>query len=163
MSETPDNWNSGSQTMQMHNVETNVGITIWFAAWMIAGSSARPCFQMRVHRSPIITVASSTKMPTANAKPPSVMTLMVCTAQESARIEHGIEGGMDVATISVERPDPKNVSTIRLVRRPAVAIPAPRPEPEKYPDVEASFKVVVTTPAGNTRSTMGELGFHAGE
>ena len=34
--------------MQMHSVETKVGITIWFAASMIAGSSSNPCLQMRV-------------------------------------------------------------------------------------------------------------------
>src|ERR1700689_141821 len=88
--ETPNNWNRGSQTMQMHNVETNVGITIWFAALMIAGLRSRPRFKCESMFS-LITVASSTKMPTANAKPPMVMTLMVTQAHESATIEHRIE------------------------------------------------------------------------
>ena len=28
---TPDSWNRGSHTAQMHRVETKVGMTIWFA------------------------------------------------------------------------------------------------------------------------------------
>ena len=64
----------------------------------------------------IITVASSTRMPTASARPPSVMTLMVWPSQDSTRIEVRMESGMEVATIRVERQLPTNSRTAMPAR-----------------------------------------------
>ena len=51
----------------------------------------------------IVTVASSTRMPTASASPPSVITLMVSPIAESAAIEARIASGIEIVMISVER------------------------------------------------------------
>jgi hypothetical protein len=47
----------------MQSVEANVGITIWFAASMIAGSCSNPCSN-RASMFSIMTVASSTRIHT---------------------------------------------------------------------------------------------------
>ncbi len=134
--------------MQMHSVDTKVGITIWFAASMIAGRSSRPLSRCASMFS-IITVASSTRIPTASASPPRVMTLMVCPNQASARIEHRIESGIEVATINVERPEPRNNSTTRPVNTAAITISCTTSSTEARTKVEASFSAVIFTPAGN--------------
>ena len=68
----------------------------------------------------MVTVASSTRMPTASARPPSVMTLMVSPSSESpvsaARIASGIESVM----ISVERQLPRNSRIIIPVNAAAI-------------------------------------------
>ena len=51
----------------------------------------------------IVTVESSTRMPTASARPPSVMVLMVWPSAESTAIEVRIDSGIETMTISVER------------------------------------------------------------
>ena len=55
----------------------------------------------------ISTVASSTRMPTASAKPPSVMMLMVSPSALNTMIEVKIESGIETAMISVLRQLPK--------------------------------------------------------
>ena len=55
----------------------------------------------------ISTVASSTRMPTARAKPPSVMMLIVSPSALSTMIEVRIESGMETAMISVLRQLPR--------------------------------------------------------
>ncbi len=50
----------------------------------------------------IVTVASSTSIPTASARPPRVMMLSVSPIAESAAIAPRIDG-IDVVTIEVER------------------------------------------------------------
>ena len=136
---TPDNWNRGSQTMQMHSVETKVGITIWFAASMIAGFSSKPVARCASMFS-IITVASSTRMPTASARPPRVMTLMVCPAQASPMMEQRIESGIVVPTIKVERPEPKNSRTTRSSTPAAITISCTTSLTDARTKVEASFE-----------------------
>ena len=69
----------------------------------------------------IVTVASSTRMPTASASPPSVMTLSVSPIADSATIEPSAASGMDVAMMSVERQLPRNSKIIRLVSAAAMA------------------------------------------
>ena len=44
----------------------------------------------------ISTVASSTRMPTASAMPPSVMTFSVCPSAQSTMIETRIESGIEI-------------------------------------------------------------------
>ena len=55
----------------------------------------------------ISTVASSTRMPTASARPPSVMMLMVSCSALSTMIETRIESGIEMAMISVLRQLPR--------------------------------------------------------
>jgi hypothetical protein len=156
--ETPDNWNSGNQTIQMQSVETKVGITIWFAASMMAGCNSAPVAKC-VSMFSIITVASSTRMPTARARPPSVMTLMVSPTRERPRIEDRIASGIEVATINVERPEPKNSSTINPVSTAAVTISWTTSSTEARTKVEASFSAVIFTPGGNVRRISGIFAF----
>ncbi len=142
--------------MQMHSVETKVGTTIWLAASMIAGSSSEPVSRWESMFS-IITVASSTRMPTASARPPSVITLMVWPSQDSARIEHRMDSGIEVATISVERHEPRNSSTMSPVSTAAVSISSTTFSTELRTKAEASLIGVMVTPGGRVRSTWGIL------
>ena len=68
----------------------------------------------------IVTVASSTRMPTASASPPSVMMLRVSPSAHSVAIEPSTESGIDVAMMSVERKLPRNNRIIRLVKAAAM-------------------------------------------
>ena len=75
----------------------------------------------------MVTVASSTRMPTASARPPSVMMLSVSPTAASAMIEPRIDSGIDIAMITVERQLPRNSRIIRLVSAAAInAFDAPR-------------------------------------
>ena len=60
----------------------------------------------------ISTVASSTRMPTASASPPSVMMLIVSPSAESISSEHRIESGIETAMISVLRQLPRKIRII---------------------------------------------------
>jgi hypothetical protein len=66
------------------------------------------------------TVASSTKMPTASARPPSVITLMVSPSPHSTAIEASTDSGIDTVMISVLRTEPKNSRIIRPVSAAAM-------------------------------------------
>ena len=68
----------------------------------------------------IVTVASSTSMPTASARPPSVMMLSVSPIAERVAIAPRIASGIEVVTIRVERQLPRNKRIIRLVRAAAI-------------------------------------------
>ena len=64
----------------------------------------------------MVTVALSTRIPTASAKPPSVMTLMVWPAKFRTTSEHRMDSGIETHTVSVLRQLPRNSSIIRPVR-----------------------------------------------
>jgi len=55
----------------------------------------------------MVTVASSTRIPTASARPPSVITLMVWPSTESAISEHSTASGIETVMIKVERQLPR--------------------------------------------------------
>jgi hypothetical protein len=59
----------------------------------------------------ISTVASSTRIPTASARPPSVMMLMVSPIALRTMIDVRIERGIETAMISVLRQLPKNIKS----------------------------------------------------
>ena len=63
----------------------------------------------------ISTVASSTRMPTASARPPSVITLIVCPSRFSMIIDVRIDSGIEMQTITVLRQLPRNSRIIRPV------------------------------------------------
>ena len=56
----------------------------------------------------IVTVASSTRMPTAKASPPKVMMLSVSPRALSTAIEVRIARGIEIAMMSVLFQSPKN-------------------------------------------------------
>ena len=68
----------------------------------------------------IATVASSTRMPTASARPPSVMMLIVSPSALSTMIELSTESGIDTAMISVLRQLPRKTRIISAVRHAAI-------------------------------------------
>ena len=75
----------------------------------------------------IVTVASSTRIPTASARPPSVMMLMVCPSACSAISEDRIDSGIEIAMMQVLRQLPRNSRIIAAVS--AAAISASRTTP----------------------------------
>ncbi len=68
----------------------------------------------------MVTVASSTKMPTASARPPKVMMLSVPPIAQSVPIAPSTDSGIEVVTINVERQLPRNSRIMRLVRAAAI-------------------------------------------
>ena len=69
----------------------------------------------------MVTVASSTRMPTASASPPRVMMLSVWPSADSRAMENRIASGMEITMTRVERQLPRNSRIIRLVRAAAMA------------------------------------------
>ena len=116
---TPLRKNIGRNTMQMQSVETSAGTAICAAPSRMACSIALPSSRLRLMFS-ISTVASSTRMPTASASPPSVMMLMVSCRTLSTMIDVRIESGIETAMISVLRQLPRNIRIIRPVRHAAM-------------------------------------------
>ena len=65
----------------------------------------------------ISTVASSTRMPTASARPPSVIVLSVCPIAENTMTDTRIDSGMETTMTSVERHEPRKSRIIRPGQR----------------------------------------------
>ncbi len=85
------------------------------------GAARSPCLRSRLRLTfSISTVASSTRIPTASASPPSVMMLMVSCSKLSTMIDVRIESGIETAMISVLRQLPRNSRIIRPVRHAAI-------------------------------------------
>ena len=88
--------------MQIERVATKVGTAICEAPSSTARTSG---FRMAMFRCvfSISTVASSTRMPTASAKPPSVITLIVWPSRLRMDSEVRMESGIEIQTIKVLR------------------------------------------------------------
>src|SRR5439155_1767308 len=84
--------NMGTNTIEMEIVETNAGVAIWAAPSTMAGRISFPCSMFRLMFS-MVTVASSTRIPTASANPLSVITLSVCPMAARTMIEHNTASG----------------------------------------------------------------------
>jgi hypothetical protein len=67
------------------------------------------------------TVASSTRIPTASAKPPSVMMLIVWPRALKAMIDTRMESGIETAMIRVLRQLPRNSRIMAAVRQAAIS------------------------------------------
>ena len=74
--DTPGKKNIGRKTMQMQTRETKAGATIWRAPSKMAVWMGLPCSRCQLMLS-MVTVASLMRMPTASARPPSVMMFSV--------------------------------------------------------------------------------------
>ena len=111
---------TGTNTTQIESVDTNAGTAICEAPSRIALVSGFFMPRLRWMFS-TSTVASSTRMPTASARPPSVITLIVCPNRLRTISEVRIESGIEMQTISVERQLPRNSRIIRPVRPAAIA------------------------------------------
>ena len=112
---------TGTKTMQMQSVETNAGTAICCAPSRIACTRRLRWCRLRWMFS-ISTVASSTRMPTASAMPPSVITFNVCPSAHRHTTETRIDSGIEMQMISVLRQEPKKSRIISPVS--AAAIPA---------------------------------------
>ena len=106
--------------MQMQNRATVAGGMISCAPRVIAVTISSPSSSMWRLMFSMVTVASSTRMPTASAKPPSVITLIVCPSTDSVAIEHSTASGIDTVMMRVERHDPRNTRIIRPVSAAAI-------------------------------------------
>ncbi len=84
----------------------------------------------------IVTVASSTRMPTASARPPSVITLSVCPNAASAAIAASTASGIDTAMITVERHEPRNSRIISDVSAAAIAPSRTTPETAAFTKID---------------------------
>jgi hypothetical protein len=113
---------TGTNTMQMHSVERNVGVP----------TSPQPCTMAsaRCARRPrlrsmfsITTVPLSTRMPTASAKPPSVMVLSVSPPIPISSTAVMIDKGMAARIITVNRQLPRNSRIMSAVSAAAMAPP----------------------------------------
>ena len=76
----------------------------------------------------MVTVASSTRMPTASARPPSVMMLMVSPSADRQAIEARIDSGIEIVMISVLRQLPRNSRINSPVSAPAITASRITPE-----------------------------------
>ena len=75
----------------------------------------------------ISTVASSTRMPTANARPPRVITFSEWPSRNRMPIDDRIAKGIETATISVLRHEPRNTRIIVAVSSPAMMLSTTTP------------------------------------
>src|ERR1700722_11678843 len=116
----PDNNVTGTNTMQMHNVDTSAGAATCCALFKIAAAKGillAPRFRCVFS---ISTVASSTSMPTASAKPPSDITLIVSPSWEKTATEKSMASGIEVHTINVLRQLPRKIRIMMAVSKAAV-------------------------------------------
>ena len=107
-------------TMQMHSVETKAGTAICCAPSRIAWTVSLPMARLRLMFS-ISTVASSTRMPTARARPPRVMMLMVSPRALRQRMLTRMDKGMETAMIKVLFQLPRKSKIMMAVRQAAIS------------------------------------------
>ena len=84
----------------------------------------------------IATVASSTSMPTASARPPSVMMLIVSPSALRTMIELRIDSGIETAMMTVLRQLPRNTRIINAVRHAATSASRSTPEIEAWTNTD---------------------------
>src|SRR5260370_1343983 len=88
--------------MQIQSVDTRAGTAICAAPSKMASRWACPSSKYRSMFS-IVTVASSTRIPTARANPPRVMMLMVSPRKLRVMTDVKMDSGMEMAMIKVLR------------------------------------------------------------
>ena len=110
----------GTNTMQMQRVETSAGTAICGRAVQDRVPLAAACPLRWRSMFSIVTVASSTRMPTARARPPRVMMLIVSPSMLSAITEERIESGIDTAMMTVLRQLPRKSRIMAAVRQAAI-------------------------------------------
>ena len=77
------------------------------APWVMAVTMSSPCSSMWRLMFSIVTVASSTRMPTASARPPSVITLIVWPSQRQRVNELSTASGIETVMMRVDRQLPR--------------------------------------------------------
>ena len=105
----------------------------------------------------IVTVASSTRMPTASARPPSVMMFSVSPSADSAMIEPRIASGIEVAMITVERQLPEEQQDHQAgQRRGDHALARPRRRSPPFTNSDWSPSSAIFRFGGSGRFSLGE-------
>src|SRR5579883_1115265 len=112
---TPIMKNDGTNTARMQNIERRRAIAVRLHASTTARARETPG-SILVWMFSISTVASSTSTPTASARPPSVMMLMVWPVPQSSTTALSSANGMFRTTIKALRQSRRKISTIRPVR-----------------------------------------------
>ncbi len=111
----PTRRTTGKNTMQMQSVATVSGWITSAEPSRIATVSGFPSAWLRWMFS-MTTVALSTSMPMASARPPSVIRLMVCPVTNRPAMPAKIESGIDTETMTVLRQLPRNTRIIKETR-----------------------------------------------
>ncbi len=148
----PVSSSTGTKTMQMERVATKVGTAICEAPSSTAVTSGFRMARLRWVFS-ISTVASSTRMPTARARPPRVITLMVSPSRLSRQSEVRMERGMEMQTIRVLRQLPRKSRIMRPVRPAAISASRNTPLMEARTKTDWSASAV-TFNSGETLARM---------
>ncbi len=144
--------------MQIDRVDTRVGTAISAEASRIAASRGLP-FSSLCAMFSIATVASSTRMPTASARPPRVMMLMVWPKADSAVSEARIDSGMVMAMIRVARQLPRNSRIIIPVRQAAIRPSRITPDTAAVTKMDWSEAVWTCSDCGRPASIRGSSCF----
>ena len=117
---TPVRKNIGTNAIQIQIVETKAGTAIWCEPSRMAASNSLPCASRRSMFS-IATVASSTRIPTARARPPKVMMLMDCPRKSSRMIEIKMDRGIEIEITIVGRQSPRKRRIMAAVSAAAIS------------------------------------------
>lgn len=144
--------------MQMHSVETKAGTAISPAPSRMAVYSGDPMCRWRSMFS-MVTVASSTRMPTASAKPPSVITLMVSPIMCSATMEEKMDSGMETAMMEVVRQLPRNSNSIAAVSAAATSASWITPATAVFTKMDWSASRLTRRSLGSSGSRPGSFSF----
>ena len=109
------------KTQLIASVETRVGTAMPADPCRVARGSGMPSSVSSRCVFSIVTVESSTRIPTASASPPSVIVLSVSPMKYRATIDVRIDKGIETMTMRVERQDPRNRRIISAVSPAAIA------------------------------------------
>ena len=96
----------------------------------------------------IATVELSTRMPTARAKPPSVIVLMVWPSAEKIAIELRIDSGIDTMTMRVDRHEPRKIRIISAVSPAAITPSRSTPAMACFTNTDWSNRRFISMPGG---------------
>jgi hypothetical protein len=140
--------------MQMQMVDTKAGTAISAAPSRMAVTGALPSCRWRSMFS-MVTVASSTKMPTASARPPSVIRLMVSPSRCWTMIDDRIDSGIDTAMIAVLRQLPRNSRIMAAVRHAAMIASRITPSMAALTNSDWSNSGVILMSCGSTDAATG--------
>src|ERR1700685_4650881 len=120
---TPDSKNIGANTLQIESVDTQAGGAICDAlsrtisSISLSGSASRLRLMFSTS-----TVASSTRIPTAKARPPKVMMLMVSPIALNTMMDVSIASGIEVAMMRVLLQLPRKTKIMKAVKHAAIRV-----------------------------------------
>ncbi len=139
----------------MQNSAIVAGGMISWAPLVMAVRMSSPNSSMCRLMFSMVTVASSTRMPTASARPPSVMTLMVWPSSESVISELSTARGIDTVMMRVERQLPRKTRIINPVSVAAMMPSRTTPVTEARTKPDWSPTIFRVTSGGRVSFTAG--------